>query len=363
MAIRAPNTEYWTTTIGPYDHWAIEYGYAAIAASSPEGEKDQLKAIASRCNEWGHAYMSDEVADDFDPLITRFDLGKDPIEYWTVTLRDTSALLEQLPKRIPEKGENYWQFTRYFYGLIGMKAQAAFIVSRYVGGLHLRGNHRGDPNERYPLIPVSATDQKRALNLLRDNIFAKDAFNFPKGALLKLAPNPYTDFASLLTGGARQDAPIRDTLSSLQRIILMQLFNPATLSRMVNNEFKALDANMTLNLPTLFRTVHDAVWEEARTDAAVDTLRRQLQRSHLKMLTDMVTAPAPGTPDDAKMLARHHLRQLKTALYAAQKKAKDEYTQIHYAEAIDQIVKALDAKVFVGAPPSAAPRTRTPLGQ
>ncbi|MCS6863263.1 MAG: zinc-dependent metalloprotease, partial [Abditibacteriales bacterium] len=144
-ALHSPNNAYWMTTIGPYDYWAIEYGYTPIEASSPEAEKEKLKAIACKVNQPGHAYMSDEVADSFDPLITRFDLGKDPLEYWTRLLQDVRALLHHLPTRIPKKGENYWQFTRHFNGLLSMYGQAASIIARYVGGLHLRGNHRGDP--------------------------------------------------------------------------------------------------------------------------------------------------------------------------------------------------------------------------
>jgi hypothetical protein len=363
-ALHAPNTDYWTTTIGPYDIWAIEYGYTPVEASSPEAEKEKLKAIACKVNQPGHAYMSDEVADSFDPLITRFDLGKDPLEYWASTFKDVRALLNQLPTQIPKKGENYWQFTRYFNGLLSMYAQAASITSRYVGGLHLRGNHRGDPGEKYPLVPVSAADQQRALNLLRDNIFAKDAFNFPKNVFLKLAPNPYPDLAQAVMGNVRQDAPIRDTISAIQRMVLSQLFNAQILNRIANNEFKASNGTVTtLTLPTLFRTVTDAVWEESRNGSAVDSLRRQLQRAHLKTLTDMITQTSSAAPDDAKMLARYHLRQLKNALHAAQKKVKDPYTQIHYAEAIEQINKALDAKVTIGSPTPAVRTLPFPLGQ
>ena len=35
-------------TLGPYDYWAIEYGYSEIP---PEREKDELERIASRSNE------------------------------------------------------------------------------------------------------------------------------------------------------------------------------------------------------------------------------------------------------------------------------------------------------------------------
>jgi hypothetical protein len=39
---------YYTPTIGTYDHWAIEYGYKPISASSPDAELPELKKIASR---------------------------------------------------------------------------------------------------------------------------------------------------------------------------------------------------------------------------------------------------------------------------------------------------------------------------
>ncbi|MCS6862123.1 MAG: zinc-dependent metalloprotease, partial [Abditibacteriales bacterium] len=220
------------------------------------------------------------------------------------------------------------------------------------------------PGERYPLVPVSATDQKRALNLLRDYLFAKNAFHFPQNVFLKLAPNPYPDLMQAVLGNIRQDAPVRDTISAMQRSVLNQLFNPQTLNRIANNEFKASNGTVTtLSLPTLFRTVADAVWEEARNGSAVDSLRRQLQRAHLKTLTDMITQPSATAPDDAKMLARYHLRQLKGILHAAQKKVKDPYTQIHYAEAIEQINKALDAQVTIGAPPPAVRTLPLLLGQ
>jgi len=77
----------------------------------------------------------------------------------------------------------------------------------------------------------------------------------------------------------------------------------------------------------------------------------------------MITQTSSAAPDDAKMLARYHLRQLKNALHAAQKKVKDPYTQIHYAEAIEQINKALDAKVTIGAPTPAVRTLPLPFGQ
>jgi hypothetical protein len=362
MALHSPNTEYWSTTIGPYDMWAIEYGYTPIMASSPEGEKTQLKALARRGTERGLGYQSDEVADNFDPLISRFDLASEPLQYWELRMKDTRELLKVLPDRIPERGESYYQFTRYFNMLISQYVMSGMVTSRYIGALHLRGNYRGDPNEKPPLVPANAADQRRALKLLRDYIFAKESFNFPKSVYLKLAPDPNPDLMSAIMGGMRQDAPIRDQISNMQSIILWRLFSPTVLSRVVNNEFKSAKPQEALTLAELFRTVSDAVWEEVRTGENVDSLRRQLQRNHLKAMVDMLVKPSTAIPDDAKMLARYHLRQLKAGIQKVLPNARDEYTRAHYSEVLDVVNKALDAKYMLGGQQPAAPSLRDLLG-
>ncbi|MFN9981903.1 MAG: zinc-dependent metalloprotease, partial [bacterium] len=48
--------DYATTTIGPYDYWAIEYGYSPIQGD----EQAELKRIASRSPESDLAYGTDE---------------------------------------------------------------------------------------------------------------------------------------------------------------------------------------------------------------------------------------------------------------------------------------------------------------
>ncbi|MEX2138122.1 MAG: zinc-dependent metalloprotease, partial [Pirellulales bacterium] len=71
--------DYYSTTIGPYDMWAIEYGYKPVAAGSPEGEVGELKKIAARSGENNLMYSTDEDTRgiDPDPLSNRWDLGKD----------------------------------------------------------------------------------------------------------------------------------------------------------------------------------------------------------------------------------------------------------------------------------------------
>src|SRR5262249_13753548 len=51
--------DYFTSTIGPYDYWAIEYAYKPLPGGT-EGEYAELKKIASKCAAPGHDYATDE---------------------------------------------------------------------------------------------------------------------------------------------------------------------------------------------------------------------------------------------------------------------------------------------------------------
>src|SRR5574340_94483 len=68
------------TTLGPYDYWAIEYGYREL---SPAAETATLAAIAARSNEHDLAFASDEdvFAFGIDPGVNILDLGDDPLAY------------------------------------------------------------------------------------------------------------------------------------------------------------------------------------------------------------------------------------------------------------------------------------------
>jgi hypothetical protein len=68
--------DFFTTTIGPYDYWAIEYGYKPLSGGT-EGEATELNKIACRGPSTpGLDYGTDEdTILTSDPHINRFDLG------------------------------------------------------------------------------------------------------------------------------------------------------------------------------------------------------------------------------------------------------------------------------------------------
>jgi hypothetical protein len=352
-ALKTPGVDYFSRSIGPYDCWAIQYGYSPTQAATPQADTSRLAQIASHANEPGHAYQSDEIADQFDPAITRFDLGANPLDYWQRMFDVSRYLLTTLPQREPKNGENYFEFTKKFNRLLNLYARSAAITSRYVGGIHVRRVHKGDPGERPAVEPISNAEQKRALGMLNSYVFSETAFAIPKSTFGKLSADPYPDMIAAILGGASMDAPIRDTLSNIQLSALRRLFMPSVLKRVANNEFKAVDSSSTLTLPDLFGSVGTNVWSELEGRRNVSPLRRQLQRAHLDTLIGMFVNPSSGAPDDARSLAWDQLRKLRRRISAARSSREDAYTRVHLDESLMKIDRALDAKVVIGSPAAA----------
>ncbi len=354
-AAKQKGVPYWSACVGRYDIWAIKYGYAEATPGSGS-ETAFLRKIASQSAQPGLAYQGDELADQFDPEVARFDLSSDPLAYWQRSLQMVRYLVLHLGDRSPRKGESYWEFTQQLNMLLSLYARAAASASRYIGGVHVRGNFRGDPGEKPVLEPVSAEKQRLALSLLNTYVFAPNAFALPKSYYGKLGADPFPDLIRSVMSGSSADFPMLDTFSSVQASALRRVFSAPVMRRVLNNEFRRPDNGPVLSLAEIFRSVGQQVWADIDTGKAVDPLRRRLQRVHLETMINMVTQPAPDIPEDARMLAWDQLRTLKGRLRVAQKaRPRDTYTRVHVDESLMRIERALDAKQMIGQPAASGP--------
>ena len=108
--------DYYSQTIGPYDYWAIEYGYKVVPGGSTEAEAGQLKPIAAKSGEWGLAYLTDEDTSRSRPIRIsyRFDLGNDPIAYAKRRAKLIGELWPGLVERVVAEGDGYQKARRTF---------------------------------------------------------------------------------------------------------------------------------------------------------------------------------------------------------------------------------------------------------
>jgi hypothetical protein len=354
--------DYFTTTLGPYDYWAIEYAYKPLDGGT-EGEMSKLKEIATRGSKMGHAYGTDEdMFGTSDPLINVWDLGADPMKFGMDRMLLAEELLKTLAEKAVDKGEGYQRLRQAFNLLLMQYGDAAYLTSQFVGGEYAYRDHRGDPDAHDPFVPVAAEKQRLALKFLQEHLLSDSRFKFPPALLRKLAPDRWSHWGNERAFSS-VDYPLHDRILSIQRMVLSQLLAPATLRRVQDISLKT-DDERPVQIAEVFRTLTDGVWKdypktggEQRTSSAI---QRNLQREHVKQLSNLVLGvrssdafsfffgARASAPPDARSLARMHLREIEHRIAAALKEkqgALDETTRAHLDECKERIDRVLTASI------------------
>ena len=360
----APKSEaqgnYYTTTIGPWDYWAIEYAYKPIGGNTLEDELPELGEIAARAASPELAYGTDGDVSwyryrDLDPLVNRWDLGNDPLAFARQRMEIISELWTEIVDKVAIEGVGYQRVRRAFGTLLNEYSRVMFLATRYIGGQYHHRDHRGDPNGRLPFVPVSADKQREALKFLKEHALSDKAFDFPPELLNSLAISRWSHWGIDNQQASRLDYPLHRLILNNQRQILDRLFYPNILARIQDTELKFDKAN-TLTMPKLFSEITGAVWSELghklggkrwlNSDPFISSFRRGLQREHLKILIKLVLEVDSGTPEDARSLAWQNLGFINGKIGKAirgDNNNLDDYTSAHLGESQVRIQKALDA--------------------
>lgn len=341
--------DYFQSKPGPYDEWAIEYGYRDFGGSLYD-EILGLKAIAAHSRDFGHDFASDENADTIDPTITRYDLSSDPLAYRVALVEKAHRMLGLLEVQTPPPGEPYYKLTRKFTRILGQYNSNSVAVARFIGGIVTERNHFGDANAVAPVQPVPFADQRRALGVLCQIVFSDSALRFSPDLLARLQQNP-VPFGPLQAGGGPQDLSILDTLANVQAAGLYAVLNSGTLGRIETNEFRAPLGSHPLSVLEAITTVTMTIWSDiqphAKPSFSLHPLRRRLQRTHVDALIALARpAEAGGTTTDAGAFAQATLRGLAAQISTSEKQTHDPVTAAHLTETRVRIARFLHAQAI-----------------
>ncbi|WP_293083213.1 zinc-dependent metalloprotease [Okeania sp. SIO3B5] len=341
--------DYFPTVVGPYDDWAIEYGYKPSDTTSYISEKGFLQDIARRASQPELSYATDEDTDGIDPAANTFDLSSNTLIYSQWQLDNARNIWKSLEKRVPQNDESYSEIRVMFDTVFFYYIQQIMDTTLYVGGQSFNRESTKNTNGRLPFEPISVEQQRQALEIIDKYIFAEDAFQFAPDLLNKLAPSRWRHWGSY-SWLFPLDYPIQDNILFLQRIVLRSLLSNIRLTRLRDLELKTTPDN-ALKLPELFETLQNSIWTEVLEsnggEVEISSMRRSLQREHLNLLISMVLRNRT-VPEDARSLAWYELRQLDKDLEKIIKKRgkkMDDYTRAHLEEIRDRIVKTLNAQL------------------
>ncbi|TWT99387.1 hypothetical protein Pla108_03240 [Botrimarina colliarenosi] len=351
---RMKQGDFYTTTIGPYDYWAIEYGYKPL-----KDEKKGLAEIAARSGERGHAFSTDDDTRgiDPDPHSRRFDFGDDLVEYAKIQAELVAESMPRIIEDMVDEGEGYQKARQAFGVLLSTHMNSVFNASRYVGGLYVSRSHKGDADAPDPFKLVDGKQQREALQLVSDQMFSDKPFDIPASLYNKMLPSRWSHWGADDT--SRIDYPVHATIRLLQDRTLDQLMGSLTLTRLHDNEMKVAedDAN-AMTVADLLTTLSGSIFAElkdVKEDAEytnrkplVSSLRRNLQRSYLARLARLAL-DRTSAPEDCQTLAYAELADLKKEidLVLEDEPKLDRYSEAHLREASDRIRKTLETdRVF-----------------
>jgi hypothetical protein len=345
-------------TLGPYDYWAIEYGYTL------KNDPKELARIAARVAEAGLAYATDEDTSSSDPLVFRFDLGSDPLDYARTRLQIIRSTIQDLLARVVKQGQSYQRARQAFEMLLYEIERSASITTRFVGGHYIHRDHKGDPNARAPVVPVPAEKQREALRLLCDGVLGAGAFSIPPETLNYLAAGRWVHWGSS-DRSEDPEYPIHDRILQVQLWSLFGVLNPRTYGLLLDAEARLKENEDALTLPEFFTKLTDSIWSEIKEvpkgsftnrKPLISTIRRNLQQEFTGQLIDLALEDASGpSPATARTQAWVQLSRLRDLIFLVQgndspngQVTLDDYSKAHFQETVQRIVKALDASFSRG---------------
>src|SRR5262249_21468263 len=216
--------DFFSTTIGPYDYWAIEDAYKPLPGGA-EAELDKLREIAKRGAEPGHDYGTDEdLYSTSDPLINVWDLGADPMKFAEERVELAEELLKGLADRVVDKGEGYQRMRQAFSMLLNQIGNGAHLAGNFIGREYARRSPRGGPKGRDPFIPVKSDKQRQALKFLQEHILTDRPFQFSPKLLRRLAADRWLHWGNDRVMSP-VDYPVYERILAIQRVALLHVFD------------------------------------------------------------------------------------------------------------------------------------------
>jgi hypothetical protein len=327
--------DYFSSRPGPYDFWAIQFGYAP-SLSDPAAEKARVNALLARSTEPALVFGND--ADDMrspgggiDPRVNVNDMTSDAIGYMSDRFDVISDLMTTLQSRYTTPGQSYHEMRNAYLVLTGQLGLSAGVISRYVGGVYVDRALAGQPGATKPFRPVARADQKRAMASLAKNVFAPSAFNAPSNLYshLQMQRRGFDFF------GTPEDPKIHDRVLTAQKGVLNHLLHPRVMTRITDSRLYGNEYPLAEVMSDLTSAIFDA-----DVSGNVNTFRQNIQMEYVNRLAAIITAPTKAPYDYASQSAAlASLRSIQSKL--AGKGGANAETMAHTRNVQFTIQKAL----------------------
>jgi Met-zincin/Domain of unknown function (DUF5117) len=323
--------------IGDYDNWAIEWGYRLFPEfKDADAEKGKLNTwiidkLKNRRLWWGDGETNQD-----DSRNQTEDLGDDAIKAGMYGIKNLQRIVPNLMQWTKEENKDYTGLQGMYEQVQGQFTRYSVHIARNVGGIMLTPKMVEESGPVYE--NVAEAKQKESVDFLNKNLFTTPSWLLNNDILTRTGLSGTTFIAQV------QDA------------VLNRLLNSRTLTKLIDAE--ATLGNNAYQVTELFADLKKGIWSELPAAKATDIYRRNLQKSYITALINLMAPPvsttiAPGftvsfgglnDKTDAKSIIKAHLSSLRTEIASAGTRSADTLTKYHLQDLADRINKALNPR-------------------
>jgi len=327
--------------IGIYDKWAIEWGYRLYPQfKDADDEKPFLNQLVIEKLKNHRLWWGDGEGNQDDPRSQTEDLGDDAMKASAYGIKNLQRIIPQLMNWSRVANDDYSSLSQIYGQVTAQYNRYMGHVLRNVAGIYKTPKTVEQSGAVYEFTPKSI--QSRAVSFLNQQLFATPSWLINNEVNSKTGNNPLV------------------TIGNIQTSVLNRLFNNNILGKLITAEAEL--GNNAYKMTDLFSDLKKGIWSELAARKPIDVYRRNLQKSYVETLINLLNPPAaasggvtirlggPATPSlnpnnsDIKSFIRAHLSTLRGESTVAAASISDPMTKYHLQDVAKRIDNALNPK-------------------
>ncbi|MEO5945810.1 MAG: zinc-dependent metalloprotease [Chitinophagaceae bacterium] len=323
--------------IGDYDDWAIEWGYKLFPKyNDAEAEKASLNQWVMEKLKDQRLWFGSETNQD-DPRSQSEQVGDDAMKGSMYGIKNLQRIAPNLLQWTKQANEDYSDLNKMYGQVTGQFSRYLGHVAKYIGGIMETPKYVDQQGAVYEI--VSEAKQKEAVDFLNKQLFTTPSWLIQKDIFERTGSSGLT-----IIGGVQDN-------------ILNRILSSRTLNKLT--EAEASLGAPAYQITELFSDLKKGIMTELPTRKPVDIYRRNLQKSYVNILCNLVNPPKASTvttipgltistsnadKSDVRSVVRGHLSSLKNEINAAAIGTPDLMTKYHLQDLSKRIDNALNAK-------------------
>ena len=355
-----------TFRIGPYDVFAIHWGYAPIdvnessqpgsGARAPRALAGTAAADAERptLDRWAMVqdtvpwlrFSEDYGLDGPDPGTETEAVGDaDAVKSTGLGFKNIARIASMISRIATRSGESDSDLVELYDRLVGQWSTEAGHVAHVVGGEWTRHKSGSQPGPQFE--PLAASRQRAAVAFLAEHVWKTPSYFVDRSVLTRIESE-----------GALQ------RLRRAQAQSIHVLLDTVRIGRMTDVAAIAPAGADVYDAASMMTDVRHALWSELDAQSVkIDPFRRNLEREHLVALDALLNPELPPKEEkhddgaaaadvpavrpnetDGRALARGELSAIRDAARLALPRTADRITRLHLEETIAEVNQSLGGK-------------------